>query len=371
MTGPASEQHDSSAPESLRRRLEKVDRLLLIRLRSLGDSILTLPLLEALHDWRPGLKLDMLIESTFAPVFTRHPAVHEVWALEEGRGKVAAELSRAATLLRIFRRRYPAVLNLHGGPTSALFTAASGARLRIGQGTFRQARLYNVHLPPSSEIWGRSDLHTVEHQLSLIRWLGLPVPTAFRHGLRVGAEARSRIHARFQQAGIMPGSYFHLQPTATLNTKQWPEGRFARLGDMLTEETGLPVVFTAGSNETQTLVNVGQSARRKHYYWADLSLDELFALIEACRVFVANDSGPTHSAAALRKPVVAIWGSSNPAAWRPWGTEDYELVRSDLPCIPCPGYRCAVYGEPRCVLDITVEQVMDACRRLLGRRRQD
>ncbi len=370
MTGPAAEQSDSNSPASLRRRLETLDRLLMIRLRSLGDSILTLPLIEALHDWRPDLKLDVLIEASFAPVFVSHPAVHEVLVLEKERSRGSAAQSRIATLLRIFRRRYPAVLNLHGGPTSALFTAASGARLRIGQKSFRQARLYNVHLPPSSEIWGRADLHTVEHQLSLIRWLELPVPSGFRHGLRASSEAHGRVHARLQQAGIAPGSYFHVQPTATLRTKQWPEAKFASLADNLTEHMGLPVVFTAGPNETHTLANVAQSAKRKHHYWADLSLDELFALIAACRIFVANDSGPTHAAAALKKPVVVIWGSSNHIAWRPWGT-DFELVRSDLPCIPCPGYTCTVYPEPRCILDIPVERATEACQRLFSRLRQN
>ncbi len=370
MTGPAAEQSDSNTRASLRRRLETIDRLLMIRLRSLGDSILTLPLVEALHDWRPDLRLDVLIETSFAPVFISHPAINDVLVLEEKRAGASVAWSRLGTLARVFRRRYPAVLNLHGGPTSVLFTAASCASLRMGQRSFRQAYVYNVHLPPSGEIWGRSDLHTVEHQLSLIRWLGLPIPTEFRHGLRASSEAHSRIQARLKQAGIAPGCYFHIQPTATLHTKQWPAAKFARLADTLSENTGLSVVFTTGPNETQTLVNVGQSARRKHHYWADLSLDELFALIGSCRVFVANDSGPTHAAAALRKPVVVIWGSSNHIAWRPWGT-DFELVRSDLPCIPCPGYTCTVYGEPRCVLDIPVERAMEACQRLLSRLRRN
>jgi ADP-heptose:LPS heptosyltransferase len=71
-----------------------------------------------------------------------------------------------------------------------------------------------------------------------------------------------------------------------------------------------------------------------------------------------------HAAAALKRPVVVVWGSSNFQAWHPWNTE-YEAVRSDLPCMPCPGYTCAAFGEPRCIMDIPVSPVAEACERIL------
>jgi heptosyltransferase-2 len=80
-------------------------------------------------------------------------------------------------------------------------------------------------------------------------------------------------------------------------------------------------------------------------------------------MFVGCDSGPTHAAAALKKPMVVVWGSSNFQAWHPWGT-DFEAVRSELPCIPCPGYECEEYGKPRCILDIPVAKVAEACERV-------
>jgi len=367
MTGQAAGDSHSHSPQSLRSRLERIDRLLLVRLRSLGDSILTLPLVDALHGWRPDLKLDLVIERAFAPVFDGYPGVHETLILRDSASSGAAGWSKARMLFEILRRRYPAVLNLHGGSTSALLTFASGASLRIGQGSYRYARAYNIHLPPSSEIWGKTDLHTADHQLSLIRWLDLPIPAEPRYALTVRPEARNRIRGRLREAGIAPGRYVNLHPSARLLTKQWPEERFARLADSLASESGLPVIFTAGQNETQILVNIGQSATQKHIYWADLGLADLFALIEGCQLFIANDSGPTHAAAALKKPVVVIWGSSNWVAWRPWGT-DYELIRSELPCMPCPGYTCTAYGEPRCVLGIPVDLVLEACRRMLNRK---
>ena len=85
-----------------------------------------------------------------------------------------------------------------------------------------------------------------------------------------------------------------------------------------------------------------------------------------CSCFVGNDSGPMHLAAALQRPVLAIFGSSNLTAWRPWGT-DYEVARADLPCIPCPGYRCYEYDQPRCIRSIHPMTAFQAFCRLRER----
>ncbi len=347
----------------MRQELERIPRILLVRLRSLGDSILTLPLIEALHGWRPELELDLLIEATYAPVFL-HPAVHEVLALKSPRWPAASGWTRFRAFFEIRKRRYPAVLNLHGGTTSMLFTWISGARLRIGQEMHRGSWIYTDRIPPSSKIWNRQPLHTVEHQLSIMRWLKIPLPAVPAGFLYVEDMARDHIRDRLASLGI--SEYFLIQPSATLETKQWSGANFAQLGDWLYEHHGLRVIYAAAPHEIKLLLEIQNHARKLHIYWSDLPLSHLIALIDGCRLFIGNDSGPTHAASALRKPVVVVWGSSNFQAWHPWGTE-YEAVCPDFPCRPCPGYTCLAYGEPRCILDITVDQVAEACERMLHR----
>jgi heptosyltransferase-2 len=361
---PAGAGHGDPAGARVRDRLARIGDLLLIRLRSLGDSILSLPLLQALHDWRPDLALDVLVESPFAPVFRHHPAVRELLIVRPKAGAPDRAWGRARAALEIRRRSYAAVLNLHGGTTSLMFVLASGAPLRIGQERFRASQCYNARIPSSCEVWGRRGIHTVEHQLTFLKWLGLPLPENSRPTLSVDLAARAQIARRLAASSLEPGFFLLVQPTATLFTKQWPERNFALLADRLAESHGLPVVFSAGLHEEPVLRRVAQSAGRKHIYWSDLDLASLFALIEACRLFIGNDSGPTHAAAALARPVAVVWGSSDFDAWHPWGTR-FESIRSDLPCMPCPGYSCAAFGEPRCILEIPVDRVLTACERLL------
>jgi heptosyltransferase-3 len=350
--------------DGLRRKLYQIPRILLIRLRSLGDAILTLPLVEALHQWRPDLEIDILIESPYASVFTHHPAIHETLVVKARHWPAEDGWTRLRAAFEILKRRYPAVINLHGGTTSSLFTLASGARLRLGQKSHRCSWIYNAPIPSSSSIWRRQELHTVEHQLATMLWLGLPVPAQPQGSLYVAEEARRRIQSRLAERGI--SDYVLIQPTATLATKQWDSEKFARFGDLIHERHALPVIYIVAPHELHVLQEIQRAAKAHHVYWSDLPLVDLFALIEGCSVFVGNDSGPTHAASALKKPVVVVWGSSNFQAWHPWETL-FEVVRSDLPCIPCPGYSCKVFANPKCILDVPVSGVADAFERLLGR----
>ena len=362
----------STAPESgeralvlLREQLECIPALLLIRLRSLGDSILTLPLLEALHLWRPELRLDVLADRQFAPVFARHPAVREVLVVER---RETRRWAKSRVVIELARRKYPAVFNLHGGTTSLLYSLASLAPLRIGHQHYRMRWTYSFLIPSAAEVWRKERPHTVEHQLSLMRVLGLPIPDSPSATLHLEEGACDHVRERLRRAGITPQGYVLIHPTATLHTKQWQEENFARLADHLFEKHGLPVILTSAPGEAKVLYEVGRHALRTHHYWSDLNLEGLFALIRGACLFVGNDSGPTHAAAALARPIVVVWGSSSFSAWHPWGT-NYEVVRSDLPCIPCSGYSCAAFGTPKCIRDIPVERVIAACDRMLARSR--
>jgi heptosyltransferase III len=354
----------NAAPEAerLRLSLQGASDILLIRLRSLGDAILTLPLVEALHRWRPDLRQSVLIEAPFAPVFLHHPAIHETLVLRKNKD-ISEGWTRLRALAELRKRRYAAALNLHGGTTSMVYTIASGARLRIGQKSHRYSWLYSARIPSSTSLWGRESLHTVEHQLSLLRWLNLPMESADSM-LYVGKEAKSRIHDLLANSEI--SEFLLIQPTATLQTKLWPAAKFAGLGDWLSARHKIPVIFTAAAHEKHILTEIEQNAQNRHIYWSNLPLIDLFALIERCRLFIGCDSGPAHAAAAMKKPVVVVWGSSNLRAWHPWET-DYETVGSRLPCMPCPGYTCAAFGEPKCILEIPVTRVAEACERMLAK----
>ena len=138
--------------------------ILILRLRSLGDIVLETPAISALHSWRPDLRICALIERRFAAALEGNPAVSEVlWS---------GDFASTAAALR--RRNFPMVFNQHGGPRSALLTAASGSGHRVGWKGFQFSFAYNVAAPDAAEFYGTPIVHTVEHRMSQFYWTGLP-----------------------------------------------------------------------------------------------------------------------------------------------------------------------------------------------------
>jgi lipopolysaccharide heptosyltransferase II len=340
-----------------------VQRVLVIRLRSIGDTVLTTPSLFALRRFLPHAQLDMLLEDWVAPVLEASDLIDRVIAIP---GESKSARARVARQLRA--SRYDVVYNLHGGTTATLLTRATGAKHRVGFEHYQYARLHN-HLAPSSlEIWQRPSLHSVEQQLALIGWTGVPVTDRPRTRLTVTEGGLLSVSEKLRAAGFAdftPGKPFALiHPTAAFATKQWATENFARVAEDLTAR-GLNPIVIVSTKENHVVESLVNESAVKIFGLSDLSLPEVTALASRCRVFVGNDSGIAHIAAAAGAPCVVIFGSSNVSHWRPWTTQPNEVVSEEMPCQPCHGYFCAEFENPECILRVPLERVVGAIDRLL------
>jgi ADP-heptose:LPS heptosyltransferase len=276
-------------------------RVAVVRLRSLGDSVLTTPALEILKHARPDVRIGVVVEDRFAPVF-------------EGNPDVDVLLTPA---IRALSSWHPHLcLNLHGGTRSALLTARSGARIRAGFAFFRHSYLYHVHIPRAQEILGvKRTVHTAEHLASAIFYLGAP---------RVEIPRAKLFAARSTAAR----PYAVIHPTASQPDKTWPAAGFLVVAKHLSESWGLEPVFVAGPGEDL-------SAFSQFRIMAGTPLSEVKSLLAGAALFVGNDSGPAHMAAAFHLPILVIFGSSDPVVWAPWKTVSQVLVgRPSIQSIP-------------------------------------
>ena len=336
----------------------------MLRLRSLGDTLLTTPALRALKAWRPDLQLSVLVEKPYSDLLAGNPDLSARIELDS-RGLRAA--SSVAILRRVRSEKWALCVNVHGGLLSALLARASGARYRVGRTHFRFRFAYNVFCPEPPQVLRRTQMHSVEDRLSTFYWLGLPPTDIPPLQIFPQASARETLREKLAVRGVrVPNRYAVLHPSATFLTKQWPPERFATVAQWLEDEHGIIPVFTCGPGEAQTLDAVAQARRKPLVRLDSLSVAELVALIEGACLFIGNDSGPTHIAAALRRPLVVLFGSSNSVVWRPWRAS-HERVQNYFPCNPCPGDRCYEFDEPKCILSITIAQVQQAIARTLAR----
>jgi len=356
---PASPELDAS---SLLPGLPHAARILIIRLRSIGDTILLTPALRLLKQWRPDLRLSVMVEARFAEVLSGNPAVEEI--LTPGGGTGLAKLSsRLATIRALRAEHFSLCMNLHGGPTSRQLARWSGARWRVGFAHYRGPSLYQVLIPDARTILSKPALHTAEHQAAAFFYLGLPQREIPRTQLFPHREAMAWWAAKRQDLELAPEqSYAIVHPTALYKTKEWAPENFARLGEHLQHGFGLTSVYSCGPREAPVLDAVEKAAGHALRRLEGASLGQFMAAVAGARLFVGNDSGPAHMAAALARPVVVIFGSSSSSIWGPWPAHapDTRIVQNPYDCNPCPGDHCYQFPRPECILSVSFDQVRSA-----------
>jgi predicted lipopolysaccharide heptosyltransferase III len=340
----------------------RVRRVLVVRLRSIGDTVLATPSLHALRRFLPEARIDVLLEDWVAPLLEGSTEVDRIVTV---RRKSKSSRLRVARFLRA--EGYDVVYNLHGGSTAALLTRATGAPHRVGYANYSYASLHNHAAPPSSKLWGREKTHSAEQQLALLGWTGVPVTDRPATHLVVTADASALVTQRLRDAGLEDTQPFALiHPAAAFATKTWAAENFARVVEHLAARA-IASVAVAAPGEERVIEEVRARSAAPLAGFNDLSLPELTALAARAVLFVGNDSGVAHIAAAVSTPQVVVFGSSNIAHWSPWSQAPAEVVREEMPCAPCPGYTCAEFGEPECIRRVPVERVNAAIDRVLSK----
>jgi len=339
----------------------EVRRILVVRLRSIGDTVLTTPSLFALRRFVPNAQIDILLEDWVAPVLAGSDLVDRVITVTRGSNSARARIAR-----ELRSSHYDVVYNLHGGTTATFLTRATGARHRVGFENYQYARLHNHIAPSPLNIWQRPTLHSVEQQLALIGWTGVPVTDRPLTRLAVTESAVESLNQKLTAAGLDPlhESFAMIHPTAAFDTKTWAIENFARVTERLFQR-GLRSVAVVSAAEKSTGELLKKLTSAPVVVLDDLSLPEVTALASGATLFVGNDSGIAHIAAATGAPCVVIFGSSNRNHWRPWTTKPNEIVFEEMPCQPCPGYFCGEFEKPECILRVPFERVSGAIDRVM------
>jgi len=273
--------------------LGKGAHIALIRIRSLGDCVLSTPAIHLIRSFRPDLRIGVVVEPRFAAVYENSPDVDDI-------------LPPAFPAVRRFA---PSLcVNLHGGTRSTLLTAASGARYRAGFAHYRYSSVYNVRIPTAQQILCVTrKVHTAEHVASAAFYLGVPKAEI----------PRARLFAKSVHAAR---PYAVIHPFASDPAKAWPASRFLELARHIRAHELDPVFIGTASDDLAAFQEFRTSA---------LPLSETKSLLAGASLFVGNDSGPAHMAAAFGLPVVVLFATSDPVVWAPWKTQADTIVAPD------------------------------------------
>ncbi|MGD9644231.1 MAG: lipopolysaccharide heptosyltransferase II [Pirellulales bacterium] len=343
-------------------------RILLIKPSAVGDVIHTLPLLVKLRRRYPAARIDWFITPENSDLVRAHPALSSV-VLFPRRQYARFGISPAATigvlrLLRELRRaRYDLVIDVHGQARSAAFTLATGAKFRVGYERAREAAWlaysHRVKVPTM-------DRHAVERYLWVADLLKLDHDEP-DFTIHLPNQIEQRAKALLADSGLAGEPYAVIAPGTTWETKYWAPERFAQVARHLSSRGLRPIVVGAPSDRQRchTVTSLCPGA-------VDLAgrttLAELAAIMRDAAFCVTNDSGTMHLAAALARPLVAVFGPTSPLRTGPYKRPE-AVVRLDLDCSPCylRKMRHCPHGH-RCLRDLTSALVIERIEQQLTSR---
>jgi lipopolysaccharide heptosyltransferase II len=350
-------------------------RILLVRLRQIGDVVFTTPAIRALRRRFPDAHLAYIVEPAAAPVVLRNPHLNDVIVAPRARG-LRGVMVDVALGRRLKAAHYDVAIDFHGGPRASLLTWLSGAPVRIGYEIAFRTWMYTRRIARPRELRRR---HSVENQWDLLTALDIAPPERSIDVVEMAADAvvTAAVGERLVRCGVRAGDQIVVVHVSAGNPfRRWPIEHFVALVARLAAENARRrIVVTSGPSEGDAAARVIAGARSaldtktaaRVVSCGEFSLSELRALLEGAALYIGGDSGPLHIAATTTVPIVGLYGPTLPVRSAPWRSGAYATESVDageLPCRPCDQRVCEP-GDFRCLTRIHPEQVFEAAIRCL------
>lgn len=331
---------------------QKANRLLIRGVNWVGDTILTYPSVQQLRILFPRSHLTVVVPDHLVDLWRTFPYIDEIVSFRKEM-KINPFWEDLKLIQILKRKSFDLAIIFPRSFHSAFQIYLTGIPIRIGYQSEGRSLFLTHGIPRTEEVL---HIHRIYYYQKLIDLLGkienLPPPKLF---LRV--EDREWADQTLKNFGISNGELLiGMNPGATYGVaKCWPSERFGELGKRLSEKLKVKILLF-GKKEEQSII--GEICKSLGKNGIDLagktSLLQLAALLERCHLLITNDTGTMHMAAAVGTPVVAIFGSTNPATTGPWG-EEHTIVRKEVPCSPC--FKRVCPSDHRCMDFIEVDEV--------------
>ncbi|HTF99592.1 MAG TPA: lipopolysaccharide heptosyltransferase II [Nitrospirota bacterium] len=333
-------------------------KILVLRYRFIGDTVLTVPFLRSLRAAFPSAHIDLMIEPFSGSVLEGCPYIDRIIPFEmrtihqyssrSDQGKIAGYLRMRK---RIREERYDAAFVLKRSFSSALLVWAAGIRRRIGFATEGRSMLLTDPVPY------RHDQHEVENFLDCLRAVDVSISSKHLE-LWPSTEADTAVHRMFGAQGWKSDDLkIIIHAAASLQAKQWPLERFGAVMKSLQERYGARFIYTGAAGDAPLYEGIeAYGPFRGLNLCGKSDLRSNLSVYRAADLFFGVDSGPMHMAAAVGVPVVALFGPTDERKWGPWG-DGHSVLTKRLSCYPCKPHKCA---DNECMKQISADDALAA-----------
>lgn len=312
------------------------NRILIIKMRFHGDMLLTTPVISTLKRRYPDAKIDMLLYQDTIPILSENPDINAFYGLKNKGSKAGEKVGNfLSTIQNLRQNHYDLIINLTDQWMVALLVRMLPAKVKLSQDySHRQSAFWKksfTHLVP------RRMTNVVESNLSVLEALDINASDwVAETSMYYQPFHREAIHCQLAAAGVN-GHYVVIQPTARQIFKCWDDEKFSEVIDALAER-GYPVVLTSGpgKDDLACIEHIASGCKNRPVtaLAGKTSFPELGALIDGADLFIGVDSAPMHIAAAVKTPIVCLFGATDHIFWRPWSDRAIQFWAGDYAPMP-------------------------------------
>jgi ADP-heptose:LPS heptosyltransferase len=322
-----------------------IKRILCIKLKGIGDVVLSTVVFENLKKDFPNSKIDFLTEPPGGSILKGNPYLNKIILFDK-----KSSFGALACITKVMNGKYDLVIDLYSNPRTALITFLSFAKYRAGFPYKGRAYAYNLHGPLARDKFHEADLH-----LELLKEIGLSHSSA---NLCIAQQpedvefADNFFKTELNDSNLVAG----ISPSGGWPSKKCDPIVFANIVNAVIEKFNAKILVVWGPGDKDEAFEIQKLTNNKCIMAPHTTVGQMGALMNKCNFVIANDSGPMHLATALGVPVLALHGPTNPKLQGPYGAKHEWILKSELDCICCNLLDCP--KEHQCFKELSIDKVI-------------
>lgn len=343
--------------------MKTFQKILITRLRFIGDVVLTTPVIRAVRRKFPNSYIAYLADKNAITLLENNPYLDELipfdfgWTLKE----------QISFIKEIRSKKFDLVIDLFGNPRSAILSFLSGAKVRIGGAFGWRKFLYTHPIPRTNE-----QKNAIKFHIDYLKPIGIEVNDDFETEIFLTDEERNWAKNYLKSKGVDLGKkIIGIHPGATWPAKMWLKENFAKLADKIVTKIGADVIITHSEKETDLAIEVFNLTLKRNIFILDsLNLRQLASVLSLLDLYISNDCGPMHIAVAVGTKTIGLFGPGEEDIWFPYPeSKGHKALRVDVECHPCHLDFCNREGEDymKCMKLLTVDMVFNEVAKIIKR----
>ncbi len=323
---------------------------MIIKPRGIGDVVLSTILLDNLKDHFKNVKIDYLTEPFAKPAVENLLQVNKVLTMKRDEFPLNVGL-------KVRKEKYNLLIDSWTNPRTALISFLSGVKYRVGFAYRGRKYAYNI-LATSSR---GGDHHSAEHNLELLKPIGVPVVSKKIH-FNIPESEKNETDKFKSEFLLKDKTIVGILPAGSWPSKKFDKERWVDICRKIKDKYNVVLLLLWGPGDKDDVLFIKKNLPDDSVMIPDTNLIQMSAFIDMCDIIIANDSGPMHIAAALDKPVIGIFGPTDPVGHGPYSDKSSYVIKEDLFCIICNKLECPYNHE--CMMELPDEKILAEFERI-------